>query len=121
MIPAFAVELVVEGDGYTGFNPSFAQLEDVCLQALEQCVTAAASIPRVGTTSSKGAPEYAALTHFVSCSSVKMKPLVKARIAHDADGIAEKVYDLKSGPLGKTSVRTAMQCRQSVLLCGTAH
>lgn len=52
--PGFAVELVVEGDGYTGFSPSFAQLEDVCLQALEQCVTAAGAIPRVGTTTNKG-------------------------------------------------------------------
>ena len=49
--PSFAVELVVEGDGYTGFSPSFAQLEDVCLQALEQCVTAAGAIPRVGSIS----------------------------------------------------------------------
>ncbi|DBB17910.1 TPA: hypothetical protein ACH3X3_002922 [Trebouxia sp. C0006] len=53
--PGFAVELVVEGDGYTGFSPTFAQLEDVCLQALEQCVTAAGSIPRVGTAANKGA------------------------------------------------------------------
>ncbi len=52
--PGFAVELVVEGDGYTGFSPTFAQLEDVCLQALEQCVTAAGSIPRVGTAANKG-------------------------------------------------------------------
>jgi len=52
--PGFAVELVVEGDGYTGFSPSFAQLEDVCLQALEQCITAAGSIPRVGSTTNKG-------------------------------------------------------------------
>ena len=52
--PGFAVELVVGGDGFTGFSPSFAQLEDVCLQALEQCVTAAGSIPRVGGTSTKG-------------------------------------------------------------------
>ena len=44
------------GDGFTGFSPSFAQLEDVCLQALEQCVTAAGSIPRVGGTSTKGKP-----------------------------------------------------------------
>ena len=44
----------MEGDGYTGFSPSFAQLEDVCLQALEQCVTAAGAIPRVGTTTNKG-------------------------------------------------------------------
>lgn len=48
------MELVVEGDGYTGFSPSFAQLEDVCLQALEQCITAAGSIPRVGSTTNKG-------------------------------------------------------------------
>ena len=52
--PAFAVELVVDGDGYTGFSPSFNQLEDVCLQALQQCVTAAASIPRVGNPTTKG-------------------------------------------------------------------
>lgn len=52
--PAFAVELVVEGDGYTGFSPSFAQLEDVCLQALEQCVIAAGSIPRVGSAPNQG-------------------------------------------------------------------
>ena len=52
--PGFAVELVVEADGYTGFRPSFSQLEDVCVQALHQCVSAAASIPRVGSTSNKG-------------------------------------------------------------------
>lgn len=52
--PAFAVELVVGEDGYTGFQPSFPQLEDVCLQALEQCVSAAGAIPRVGSTTGKG-------------------------------------------------------------------
>lgn len=52
--PGFAVELVVEADGYTGFRPSFSQLEDVCLQALHQCVSAAASIPRIGSTSTQG-------------------------------------------------------------------
>ena len=54
--PAFAVELVVEGDGYTGFSPTFSRLEDVCMQALQQCVSAAASIPCVGNTSTKGNP-----------------------------------------------------------------
>lgn len=54
--PAFAVELVVEGDGYTGFSPTFSRLEDVCMQALQQCVSAAASIPRVGSRSTKGSP-----------------------------------------------------------------
>lgn len=52
--PAFAVELVIEGDGYTGFSPTFSHLEDVCMQALQQCISAAASIPRVGNTSTKG-------------------------------------------------------------------
>lgn len=54
--PGFAVELVVEADGYAGFRPSFSQLEDVCLQALHQCVSAAASIPRIGSTSTQGEP-----------------------------------------------------------------
>ena len=52
--PAFAVELVVGEDGYTSFQPSFPQLEDVCLQALDQCVSATNAIPRVGSTSGKG-------------------------------------------------------------------
>ena len=50
------MELVVEGDGYTGFSPTFSHLEDVCMQALQQCVSAAASIPRVGNTPTKGNP-----------------------------------------------------------------
>lgn len=52
--PAFALELVVGEDGYTSFQPSFPQLEDVCLQALDQCVSATNAIPRVGSTSGKG-------------------------------------------------------------------
>lgn len=48
----------MEGDGSTGFSPTFSHLEDICMQALHQCVSAAASIPRIGNTSTKGNPIY---------------------------------------------------------------
>ncbi|KAL3158235.1 hypothetical protein ABBQ38_010487 [Trebouxia sp. C0009 RCD-2024] len=75
--PGFAVELVVEADGYTGFRPSFSQLEDVCLQALHQCVSAAASIPRIGSTSTQGAVGKST----IRCMSLEDSSVVAARQA----------------------------------------